>query len=261
MKDSLDIELNKFKLLYPDIDFYFFKEIDSTNNFCKTFANKGFNKTTVVLSDKQISGRGTKGRHWESPKNKGLWFSILLKPDFSYKFLGIIPLLTATSVYETLLEFDIKTSIKWPNDIFIENKKLAGILTESSISNQKLDYIIIGIGININLDITDFNLDLQNKATSLKITSKKEFNRFEILNTFIQKFNSLYSNLTDTKVDFIIKKYKANSCILNKKVSLHYNNTYETVTPIDVMNDGSLLVKDSNNIIKQIYSGEVSLRF
>lgn len=261
MDNILTTELNNFKLLYPNIEFYFFEEIDSTNNFCKSLANKGFDKPTLVLSDKQICGRGTKGRNWLSPKNKGLWFSLLLKPDFSTKFLSITPILTATAIYETLLEFDIKATIKWPNDIFIKDRKLGGILTESNISNEKIDYLIIGIGININLDITDFDLELQNKATSLKIAYGNDFNRFKILNTFIKKFSNIYSDITEDKIISILKIYKANSCILNKEVSLHYNNTYEIVTPIDIANDGSLLVKDSNNIIKQIYSGEVSLRF
>ncbi|MEG1870405.1 MAG: biotin--[acetyl-CoA-carboxylase] ligase, partial [Peptostreptococcaceae bacterium] len=105
------------------------------------------------------------------------------------------------------------------------------------------------------------DLELREKATSLKINYDKDFNRSEILSMFLQKFTSLFTTINDSTIDYVIKKYKANSCILNKKVSLHYNNTYEIVTPIDILNDGSLLVKDSNNIIKQIYSGEVSLRF
>lgn len=261
MKHILSTELDKFKILYPDTKFYFFEEIDSTNNFCKTLVKKDFSNPTVVLSDTQTCGRGTKGRNWTSPKNTGLWFSILLKPNFLPKFLGAIPLLAATAIYESLSEFGVKSSIKWPNDIFINDKKVCGILTESNLSNNKIDYLIIGIGINVNLTLNDFAPELQEKATSLKISYNKEFNRFDIFNVILKNFYNLYYNLTDAKIKCIIEKYKANSCVLNKKVSLHYNNTYEFVTPIDVMNDGSLLVKDTNNIAKQIYSGEVSLRF
>lgn len=261
MQDYSNSELIKLKSLYPYIDFYFFEEINSTNTFCKTLASKNFNSPTVVLSDTQTSGRGTKGRCWTSPKNKGLWFSILLKPDFHSKFLGIIPILAATAINEALLEFDIKINIKWPNDIFLNDKKLCGILTEGTLSKGEIDYLIVGIGINVNLDMSDFDSELQEKATSLKIAYGKCFNRFEILSTILKHFNDLYSNLTDDKVGYIIKKYKANSCVLNKKVSLHYNKTYEIVTPINIMNDGSLLVQCTNNKIKQVYSGEVSLRF
>lgn len=261
MNHILNTELNKLKVLYPNTKFYFFNEIDSTNNFCKRLANEDFSTPTVVLSDTQTCGRGTKGRRWISPKNTGLWFSILLKPNFHPKFLGTIPLLTATAIYESLCEFDIKSSIKWPNDIFIKDKKVCGILTESNLSVSSIDYLIIGIGINVNLSLNDFNPDLKDTATSLKISYNKDFNRFDILNVILKNFSKLYYNLTEDKVKFIIEKYKANSCVLNKKVSLHYNNTYEIVTPVDVMNDGSLLVKDTNNKLKQIYSGEVSLRF
>ncbi len=308
MNNILNTELDKFKILYPNTEFYFFEEIDSTNNFCKTLAKEDFSNPTVVLSDTQSCGRGTKGRSWTSPKGTGLWFSILLKPNFPPKFLGSIPLLTATAIYESLSEFGIKSSIKWPNDIFIKDKKVCGILTESNLSNNKIEYLItaiyeslsefgikssikwpndifikdkkvcgiltesnlsnnkieyliVGIGINVNLSFNDFDPELQDKATSLKISYNKDFNRFDILNVILKNFNSLYYKLTEDKIKCIIENYKANSCVLNKKVSLHYNNTYEIVTPIDVMNDGSLLVKDTNNKSKQIHSGEVSLRF
>lgn len=261
MNNILNTELDKFKILYPNTEFYFFEEIDSTNNFCKTLAKEDFSNPTVVLSDTQSCGRGTKGRSWTSPKGAGLWFSILLKPNFPPKFLGSIPLLTATAIYESLSEFGIKSGIKWPNDIFIKDKKVCGILTESNLSNNKIEYLIVGIGINVNLSLNDFHPELQDKATSLKISYNKDFNRFDILNVILKNFNSLYYKLTENKIKCIIENYKANSCVLNKKVSLHYNNTYEIVTPIDVMNDGSLLVKDTNNKSKQIYSGEVSLRF
>lgn len=261
MNHILNTELDKFKILYPNTKFYFFDEIDSTNNFCKTLSKGDFHSPTVVLSDTQTCGRGTKGRKWTSPKNTGLWFSILLKPNFKPKFLGTIPLLAATAVHESLSEFGIKSSIKWPNDIFIEDKKVCGILTESNLSNNTIDYLVIGIGINVNLSFNDFDPELQAKATSLKLLYDKDFNRFDILNVLLKNFTNLYYNLSEDKIKCIIEKYKANSCVLNKKVSLHYNNTYEIVTPIDIISDGSLLVRDTNNKLKQIYSGEVSLRF
>lgn len=261
MNNILNTESNKFKILYPNTDFYFFEEIDSTNNFCKILAKEDFSNPTVVLSDTQSCGRGTKGRSWTSPKNSGLWFSILLTPNFSPDFLGIIPLLTASTIYESLLEFGVKSTIKWPNDIFIKDKKICGILTESNLSNNKIEYLIIGIGINVNLSLNDFGSELQDKATSLKISYNKEFNRFDILNVILKNFNNLYCDFTEDKLKYILEIYKANSCVLNRKVSLYYNNTYEIVTPVDVMTDGSLLVKDTNNKLKQIRSGEVSLRF
>ena len=261
MNKFLNTKLNKFKILYPNNRFYFFDEIDSTNNFCKKLAIQDFHNPTVVFSDTQTCGRGRNGKTWTSPKNSGLWFSILLKPHFTTKLLGIIPILVSTAIYESLYEFGIKVSIKWPNDIFINEKKVCGILTESNLSDNNIDYLIIGIGINVNLSLEDFDDELKDTATSLKISYNKDFDRFDILDTILKNFNNLYYNLTENNINEIIEKYKANSCVLNKKVSLHYNNTYEIVTPINIMNDGSLLVKDQYNKLKQIYSGEVSLRF
>ena len=216
---------------------------------------------TVVVSDVQKSGRGTKGRSWSSPKGKSLLFSILLKPKILISDLNFIPILTSVALNDTFKAFNISTYIKWPNDIILDNKKLCGILTESKIINNKLDYIIIGIGINVNVEKEDFSDDLKPIATSLKISTGNTYDKNEILIKFISIFEENYNELLNNNKAIILNKYKANSFILNKKVSLISRCNSEIVTPIDILEDGSLLVKDIYNNERNIASGEVSLRF
>lgn len=246
---------------FPNIDFIFFDSIDSTNSYAKTL-NINLNKDlTIVLSNNQTSGRGSKGRSWTSSEGKDLLFSIVLAPKFKIEDLGFISILTPVALCETFEELDINTSIKWPNDIYIGNKKLCGILTESTTLNSSIKNLIIGIGININTDMYELNPEIRDFATSLKIHTSKYFDRSIMLSIFLKKFLKLYNDFTNKNTDYIIQKYKSNSIVLDKKVTLTYNKQSEIVHILDILENNSLLVKDFSNNIKIISSGEISLRF
>lgn len=250
---------NEFISKYKNIDFIFLDTINSTNTFCKKIGDKGFIKDTIVISDTQSDGKGTKGRTWISPKGKGLWFSMLLKSSIELKDISFLTILTSTALYNTFLDFGINTEIKWPNDIYLNSKKLCGILTESKISNNKVDYIVIGVGINVNLELSDFNDELKNKATSLLISTGKAFKKEEIIKKFLEIFYNQYNELLNGNKKNILRIYKNNSLILNKEVRLNYKNSITKVIPIDILEDGALLIKNPNNTTKKIISGEVSL--
>lgn len=250
---------NEFISKYKNIDFIFLDTINSTNTFCKKIGEKGFIKDTIVISDTQSDGKGTKGRTWISPKGKGLWFSMLLKSSIELKYINFLTILTSTALHNTFLDFGINTEIKWPNDIYLNSKKLCGILTESKISNNKVDYIVIGVGINVNLELSDFNDELKNKATSLLISTGKYFRRGEILNKFLENFYKQYNALINGNKDKILKIYRNNSLILNREVNLEYKNSIRKVIPIDILEDGALLIKNLNNSNEKIISGEISI--
>lgn len=253
--------IDKLKNNYKEMDFIFLEEVNSTNTYCKEFAESGFAKNTIVISDKQSNGKGTKGRSWSSPKGKGLWFSMLLKPSIALKDINFLTILTSTALYNTFLDFGIVTKIKWPNDIYLDSKKLCGILTESKIFNNTIEYIVIGIGINVNLTLDDFNEELKSIATSLLISSGKFFDREDLLSKFLYNFYKNYNEFIYGSKELILETYKANSLILNKEVSLECGNIKRKIIPIDILDDGSLLVKNSNNEIEKVVSGEVSIRF
>ncbi|MCF0148434.1 MAG: biotin--[acetyl-CoA-carboxylase] ligase [Clostridium sp.] len=250
---------NEFISKYKNIDFIFLDTINSTNTFCKKIGENGFIKDTIVISDTQSDGKGTKGRTWVSPKGKGLWFSMLLKSSIELKDINFLTVLTSTALHNTFLDFGINTEIKWPNDIYLNSKKLCGILTESKISNNKIDYIVIGIGINVNLELSDFNDELKEIATSLLISTGKPFKREEILDKFLENFYNQYNELINGNKNNILRIYKNNSLVINKEVRLEYKNFIRKVITIDILEDGSLLVKTPNNTTEKIITGEVSL--
>ncbi len=252
--------IDKLIKKYKKINFIFLDTLNSTNTYCKKISENEFTKDTVVIADTQSQGKGTKGRSWISPKGKGLWFSILLKPSVQLKDINFLTILTSTALHNTFLDFGITTKIKWPNDIYLNSKKLCGILTESKISNNKVEYVIIGVGININLQLNDFSDELKNKATSLLISTGKSFDREEILNKFLENFYEQYNELINGHKDKILKIYRTNSLILNREVNLEYKNSIRKVIPIDILEDGSLLIKNSNDEIEKIISGEISVR-
>lgn len=251
----IDKLINKYK----KINFIFLDTIDSTNTYCKKIGENRFTKDTVVIADTQSQGKGRKGRNWNSPKGKGLWFSLLLKPYISLKELNFFPILISVALYNTFRDLEISTKIKWPNDIYLDSKKLCGILTESKIINNNIEYIVIGIGINVNLTLEDFNNELKEKATSLLISTGKLFNREEILNKFLENFYEQYNELLNGNKDTILKIYKNNSLILNREVNLEYKNSIRKIIPMDILEDGSLLIKNSNNETEKIITGEISI--
>lgn len=245
---------------YPKIDFIFLKEVTSTNDYCKALGLSPFNSPTIVISEVQTAGRGTKGRSWSSSNDKGLWFSILIKPEFSIEDLTFVPIMTSLAICEALETFDVKAFIKWPNDIYVDNKKLCGILTESNICKNNLDYVVIGIGINTNSDLEDFNDDIIASATSLKLILGKEIDKIILLDIIIEKFNYLYSKFISLDKSYILNKYNNKSLIFNKEVNLISKNTSKIVIPLATLEDGSLLVKNTDSSIEKVVASEISLR-
>jgi BirA family biotin operon repressor/biotin-[acetyl-CoA-carboxylase] ligase len=154
----------------------YFDTISSTNMEAKRIALKN-PEGTVVISEEQAKGKGRLDRNWVSPPKKGIWMSMILKPETEPTKVAKITLLGAAGVNKALEDMGIYSKIKWPNDIVIDGKKVCGILTEMSCELNMINYVIMGIGINVNMDREDFSENLINKATSLKIEQNKEINR------------------------------------------------------------------------------------
>lgn len=237
-----------------------FDIIDSTNTYCKTLDVNDIKEGTLIISEEQIKGKGTKGRSWVSPKGSGLWFSIILKPKININDIGKITILTSSALYETFKTLGIESKIKWPNDIFINDKKVCGILTEAKLNKDIVEYIILGIGINVNSSFADFDNNLKVSATSLKIELNKEVDRCYVLGTFLNIFETFYNEMLNNESLNYFQIYKKNSYIINKEVNIIKNNTIETVKVLDFDLNGFIIIKDSNGVIRKISSGEISLK-
>lgn len=225
-----------------------FDTLSSTNLYLKN-NYQTLDNYTVVNTEIQTNGRGRENRIWNSLPNDDLTFSILLKPNIDSNKISLIPLVMGASLCITLRKY-INCQIKWPNDILINGKKIAGILVEA-VSSNKIDAVIVGVGININS--LQFPSDLIMKATSLKLELNKEINKEEILSECLKNFDMLYTQFINNNNSFldIVKKY---NYLKNKDI--YINN--KKVKALDIAQSGNLIILD-NEQIKEIYYGEVTL--
>ncbi|MBR6513894.1 MAG: biotin--[Clostridia bacterium] len=237
----------------------YFKELDSTNKYAKVLAKDGAPEFTVIIADKQTGGYGRMGRSFCSPDSSGLYMSIILRPDIEVQKCLYITTAAAVAVSEAIEETaNIKTGIKWVNDIFIGNKKVCGILTEAGFTEGgRLDYAILGIGVNIYTPEGGFPPDIKDIAGSI-YGSPKDINvRNALAESIIKHFEVYYGNLLSKPH---LPSYKQRSIVIGKNIKVvHANGSYPAYA-LDIDNEFRLTVKDQNNIITALDSGEISIR-
>lgn len=250
---------------YLDTDFigrniYYFDSINSTNKKAKEIAFEE-KEGTVLVAEEQVEGKGRLGRNWVSPKGKGIWMSIILKPKVDPLKVAKLTLLGAAAVHKALDNMNIKSQIKWPNDILIDGKKVCGILTEMSAELNMINYVIMGIGINVNLDDEDIPEDLKDKATSIKIVKGKEINRKMLFANILNELEKLYIDFRDKDtITRAIDICKENSILIGKEVKLIRGEEIRFGKALDINEEGELVVQFEYGAVENIYSGEVSVR-
>lgn len=239
---------------------FYFDTISSTNIKAKEIALEE-PEGTVVISEEQTGGIGRLGRTWVSPKKKGIWMSIILKPEVEPMKVSKIALVGAAAVNRALSDIGIKSGIKWPNDIVIDGKKVCGILTEMSCELNMINYVVMGIGINVNLDNVDIPDDLQYKATSLKIVENKEINRKRLLASILNHFEQLYKDFKDDgNITKVLQICRDNSVLLGEEVRIIRGKDLRIGKALDLNDEGQLIVQFENGTVENIFSGEVSVR-
>lgn len=210
-----------------------------------------------IVAHQQTGGRGRYGRNWISPKDSGLYFSIVLRPKIEIKFLPIITLMTSVAVFEVLRElYKLKPDIKWSNDILIKEKKISGILAETAETNKGLA-VIVGIGINLNS--ANFSAELKETATSIELETKEKVDADELLNSlthfFIYFYEMLQSRNGAEKIR--IEWEKRSSYCSEKDVRVILENEIIYGTTCGLEENGALRVMDKNGKIKIIQAGDV----
>lgn len=238
----------------------YFNEVDSTNIKAKELAQKDIQDGTILIAEKQTLGSGRFNRPWISPKG-GLWFTLILRPQLPPNEAPKITQIAAASIYKTLNEHDINVAIKWPNDIIFNNKKLCGILAEMKCDMDSVHYLVLGIGMNVNIGEDDFDELTKPIATSLKIELKKEFNRNILLADFLKNFEKLYDKFVyNFDLSETISICREHSNIFGKQAKLLTYNNEEIVTCISLSDSGDLIVRDSTGAQKSVLSGEISFK-
>lgn len=255
--DEIEVLL-KTQFIGRKIEYH--KSITSTNDFAKRNSSN-LEDGTVIISEEQISGRGRLGRNWVSPMHKGIWMSIILKPDINPIYVARITQVAAAAVNKAFYDMGIENKIKWPNDIIVNSKKVCGILTEMNAEMNRVNFVVVGIGINVNLNIEDIPEDLRYKATSLKIEKGKDISRKEMVSNILNQFEPLYKDFVERNdLSESVKICRENSILIGKEVKVIDRSNEYFAKVKDLSDDGHLIIINSEGDREEILTGEVSVR-
>jgi len=242
-------------------EIHFYRELTSTNNIARQMAKSGAAEGTIVMSRSQSAGRGRMQRQWFCPPGKGLLLSMILRPEISVQFVPQLTLLTAVVVAETIKKVTgCAAGIKWPNDIFINGKKVCGILAESSFSSANVAYVIIGLGINVNLGTHHLPSDCQETSTSLSLESGRNVSRIKLLKQFIITWDEHIRGFVKDGHPYLRSKWIKNNVTLGKNVTVNKGNYLVHGLAVDVSEKGGLLVRLSDGSLQEYLAEDVSLR-
>lgn len=240
---------------------YTYDVVDSTNIVAKKNAREGKEEGTFVIAEEQTKGKGRMGRDWSSIHGKGIWFSFILRPEIIPTRASEITFVVAVGIMEGIkkhINKDVK--IKWPNDILLEGKKIVGILTEISAEMERINYIVAGVGINVNQDLLDFPEDIRHKATSIKINTGKNVNRNELLRKIIEEMEKIYFVYKEEGFEKILKLWEENNITLGKRVKAITFDSEIIGFAEKIDKEGYLIIIDDEGKENKIVAGDVSLR-
>lgn len=237
---------------------------DSTQNLAILLAEKNPNSDgIVIIAGEQKSGRGRQNRKWLSPKG-GIWLSVVLRPRISASKITLLPFAAALAVCDTIKKTtQLDAKLRWPNDVTISGKKVAGILIDISMEAERINYAVVGIGINANVDSSAISSYLEKgiKVTSLSDELGHKTNILDLTKVILERLEYYYMELKRCAPNTIIEEWKKNSDILYQKVAVMQNNRTIQGIAADVNDDGSLLVRtnDSNNI--NVVASDIHVRY
>ncbi|MDI6759159.1 MAG: biotin--[acetyl-CoA-carboxylase] ligase, partial [Candidatus Omnitrophota bacterium] len=233
---------------------YYFDSLSSTMDIAYDLGIKATPEGTLILAEAQVKGKGRLDRNWFSPRYKGIYLSLILRPKLAPNQTPLLTLLSAVSICEaikTALNLDVQ--IKWPNDILINNKKLGGILTELNAEIDITHFVIIGIGLNINND----KKSLVSGAISLKEQKKENINRIDLLQEILRKIEANYLLFQDDGALPIIEKWREYNITLAKRVKVYSYREHIEGYAQDIDVDGALLVRKDSGVVQRVFSGDV----
>ncbi|KUG02983.1 biotin operon repressor / biotin-protein ligase [hydrocarbon metagenome] len=252
-------EGGKFHLQGKDV--YLFRSVDSTNSTARAMAQSGVPDGTIIVSETQITGRGRRGRQWSCPPGKGILMSMIIRPPVEIRLIPLLTLLTGVVVAESIYKATgCVAGIKWPNDLIINGKKVCGILAESSIKAQgSLEYVIIGIGINVNLEKHDLPVDCMETSTSLKIELGQVVSRLNLIRRFILTWEEHYQGFLDSGYSYVRQKWIENNSTLGRMVTISKGSESIDGLALDISDRGGLIVELSNGVREEFLADDVTL--
>ncbi len=246
---------------YIGKELYVFNEVSSTNTVAKFLSMHDVENGTVIISEKQTDAKGRSGKYWESPLG-GVWLSIILKPNVDHSKLPLITLATGVAVAKTLEKIGVENpEIKWPNDIMIDGKKVCGILTEAVAKLNTIENVIVGVGIDANLEINEFPEELQAGTTTLKKELGRDGDENLLIKTFLEEFEKISETFYNKGYETILKDWRKRSYTIGKIVEVREPfNTYYDAYVVGIGKEGALIVEKIDGTLEKVISGECIIK-
>jgi len=256
--DDLLARLGKVRVAGRDIRV--FEQTTSTNDVIEKLARDGVKEGVVVFAESQTKGRGRLGRKWMSPTRKGLWFSVLLRPDLRPQETTQLTVASATALRRAIRTITgLSAEIKWPNDLLIGGKKVAGILTEMSAEVDRVRHVIIGIGVDVNQDASEFPSELRGIATSLKIASGEPVSRAELATEMLRELDADYARVCAHQFPALADEWEAGCATIGRNVSVQMGPRLIRGRAEALDDDGALLLRSEHGHLERIVGGDVTL--
>jgi BirA family biotin operon repressor/biotin-[acetyl-CoA-carboxylase] ligase len=238
--------------------FHYFSEVDSTNSRARELAEVGAIEGEVVIAETQSAGRGRLGRKWASPPYANIYFSLILRPNMAPAHAPQITLVAAVALADTIAEFlPNEPLIKWPNDIMVGSKKLAGILTELSCDAERVNFVILGIGVNLNYPLDTMPEEIRGRATSVLELTRKTTDRESFLKRLIQGLDRCYGELEDAGFETLAARWMARFALRGRRVRVDLLDQSVIGRAEGIDRDGALLLADDSGVLQRIVAGDV----
>ena len=239
---------------------YYFDSIDSTQNQALKLANNPANNGTIVIAGKQTGGKGRTGRKWVSPKG-GIWLSIILYPKFDVSVVTLFPIASALALSKTVEKtFNVYPELKWPNDLTIKGKKLAGILVDAALESNRIENLVLGVGVNFAVDVKQIEKALKDTPNFYGVASlsqqKNRVKPVHLIQTFLVELERIYDLMNAKQTDKIIAEWTKRSSTIGKNVRLDTRDEKVMGKAIKIDNDGALIIS-LNNKVKRILAGDI----
>ena len=239
---------------------YYFDSIDSTQNQALKMADDPANNGTVIIAAKQTGGKGRSGRKWISPKG-GIWLSIILQPKFDISITTLFPIASALALSNALEKtLKISPELKWPNDLTIKGKKVAGMLVDVSLESNRIENMVLGVGINFDVDTKQIKKVLKDSPNFYGVASlseqKKKIKPIQLVQTFLVELEKIYDLLNTKQTKKIISEWTKRSSTIGKNVVLDTRDGKIKGKALKIDEDGALVVSD-NGKINRIIAGDI----
>ena len=251
---------SRLKTTWAGRNIAFLERVDSTNNYAKKIAEDGAPSGTLVITEDQYGGRGRRGRTWVNPPGSSIAMTLVVRPELAPNHASMMTLVMGIAIAKACKKTaGVETKIKWPNDVIVDGKKICGILTEMSADPDRIHYVVIGAGINVN--IQSFSEEIKEVATSLQMVTGKRLHRADLISSCMEEFEKCYEKFIQTEdLSLLLEEY--HNLLVNKdqKVCVLDPGGEYTGTALGIDKNGELIVRKDNGEVTLVYAGEVSVR-